>query len=68
MTVWTKCSDEMPPDDSTSVIIRGDVNSLNYPRIRYGMVINTIHRANQSYYDKAEWTPYTDELWNGLNK
>ena len=60
---WTKCRDQMPPDDGFSYITRG--GSLFYARIRLGSTLNYLYK---DIPNDIEWTPYTSELWDELNK
>tara|TARA_R110000772_G_scaffold23646_3_gene63154 strand:- start:1358 stop:1558 length:201 start_codon:yes stop_codon:yes gene_type:complete len=66
MTDWIKCSDKMPTDDDEQYIIKGA--PLNYLRIRDGYTINYIYGHISKYMYGTEWTPYTKELWEELNK
>lgn len=61
---WTNCADEMPPDGDSEIIIG---------RVDDPAVILT--PANEIYYDmdsnkrnEWQWTEYTQEKWEYLNK
>ena len=65
MTIpWTKCSEQMPPDDDSEILIRkaGCIDFIQTP-------------ANEIWYDINpedvngwEWAPYTPEVWAELNR
>ena len=66
MTItWTKCADEMPPDDSPfKLIILRDINSPIKTLSRlYSWRLKMLRNAN-----KYEWTPYTHEVWDELDR
>lgn len=62
---WIKCSDRMPPDDDREIIIK---------HISVGGEV-ILTPANEIYYDinpkklsNWEWTEFTQEKWEFLNK
>lgn len=61
---WTKCSEQMPPDDDNDVILHD---------IGYSYSIATGSDVNKwadciTPKQVMEWTPYTEEAWKELNK
>ena len=61
---WTNCADEMPPDDETEIIIRHveDKELILTPANEVFYDIDTL------YKDVWEWTEFTEEKWEELNK
>lgn len=59
---WTKCSEEMPPDDDTQVIIRTTKDHI--------LLRKDSARCVRCYMlpIQYEWTPYTPEAWEELNR
>jgi len=57
---WTKCSDRMPPVDSF-VILRNVTDKRYSPMRRKNL-------SSLKNKDKYEWTQYTLEAWEELNK
>ena len=61
---WTNCADAMPPDDETEIIIRHveDKELILTPANEVFYDIDTL------YKDVWEWTEFTEEKWEELNK
>ena len=67
-TTWTKCSERMPPRTyKEKVILRGhqDKNLMYMTAEDCNLLLPAY-----DYEDKnnCEWTPYTPEAWEELNK
>ncbi len=61
MTIpWIKCSERMPPDDETDVILRND----RFMTIRSGGVCRPFALMLKNW----EWTPYEEATWGELTK
>lgn len=61
MITWINCSERMPPDDESWIIIVDE-----YPfRIRRGWIFNKLYSGN---LDNCKWHPYTEEAWRKLSK
>jgi len=68
MTTWTKCSERTPNNDELQYIVHMQASSIHYFRIRGGREINYVCRYAYKYVGDFDWTPYTKELWEELNK
>ena len=58
---WTNCSERMPPQRMV-VIIR------NYEHKNYSSVLSGAESQNFGCDQNDEWTPFTQEKWEFLNK
>lgn len=58
---WIKCSDRMPPDDESVIIVR-DMDGLV---IKEGYIINA---WADRFDETAEWIPYDEATWQELNR
>ena len=59
---WTKCADEMPPDDKNFKLIFREIASGRFEE-NDGFHMN-LTRMKYLF----EWTPYTPEAWEELNR
>ena len=58
---WTKCSDRMPPFNTVAIIRNSD--HKNYSSVLSGAEVKKF-----GHYENDEWTPFTQEKWEALNK
>lgn len=64
MTIaWTKCSERMPPDGKTTVMLK---HSNGQFTDCYGSHANLILKNNNNA--DYTWAPYTPEAWAELNR
>ncbi len=68
---WIKCSDQMPPDNDTEIIVMNIHDQQNSLRRRRGSAVFGTYVCMskgdaKSYMDETIWTPYTPELWESL--
>lgn len=61
---WTNCADAMPPDDLVEVIGRWSWN--NKPELCFVAYIKIKITKDDAH--EYEWTRYTPEIWEELNK
>ncbi len=61
MIQWIKCSERMPPDDGSEIILK---DYCAYTRTN-GMTARRVHLVSIGY---TRWIPYTKEAWEELNK
>lgn len=65
MTIpWTKCSEQMPPEDQKTIFRRVDKDKFLF-------TMNVIDPQSLFFYMRKinllEWTPYTPGAWAELN-
>jgi len=62
--IWTNCAGQMPPDDESEIIVRHveDKEPILTPSNEVFYDIDTL------YKDAWEWTEFTEEKWEELNK
>ena len=62
---WTKCSERMPPEDQKTIFRRIDKDRFLFTK-------NVVDPHSLFFYVRKinllEWTPYTPEAWEELNK
>jgi len=65
---WTLCSERMPPDDESRVICRF-IPPVTAPiRKCMGRNIWQFVEIRKTNPKKIEWTPFTQEKWEFLNR
>ena len=67
-TTWTKCSERMPPDDSTMVIARVGEDKETCFKVAGSLVTQEYNRWKNFGDVHVYWTPYTPEAWAELNR
>ena len=65
---WTKCSERMPPNDSTMVIARVGEDKETCFKVAGSLVTQEYNRWKNFSDVQVYWTPYTPEIWKELNK
>lgn len=67
---WTNCSDKMPPNDDTRIILLyAEVFSEKSTGKSVHLASELVSRAHNSKRSiNATWAHYTPELWEELNK
>ena len=64
MTItWTKCSERMPPNDSTMVIARVGEDKETCFKVAGSLVTQEYNRWKNFGDVHVYWTPYTPEAW-----
>jgi len=62
---WTNCAEQMPPDDETEILIR-PINDNS--ELILSPAIEVFYDIDAVYKDMWEWTEFTKEKWEELNK
>lgn len=57
---WISCAEQMPPDDIRVILV-----PVNFPITTTGL---KYYLQGGSRFRDYEWTPYTPEKWEELNK
>ena len=65
---WAKCSERMPPNDSTMVIARVGEDKETCFKVAGSLVTQEYNRWKNFGDVQVYWTPYTPEAWKELNK
>jgi len=62
---WTNCADKMPPYNSDVVIHKFTYSSVVHKDAGEFLSDKTLQYGTREY---KEWTPYSKEKWEELNK
>lgn len=57
---WNKCSDQMPPNDESDIIVSDQGHYYILP----SYMISRMRRS--AILNGYEWIPYTDQVWKEL--
>lgn len=69
---WTNCADEMPPDDDREILVKRvghyHANSANTDQLILTPANEIGFDIDMSNLDYWQWTEFTPEKWEKLNK
>lgn len=64
MTIpWIKCSERMPPDDGTKIIL----NNMKHTSIELGTHIHSLASIRMDI-STLSWIPYDEAIWRELTR